>query len=152
MRSPYLDELIRYAECFVNTPYKWGGNVARTGLDCSGYINIVLRSVGLVGMREDLRAVDLFHKFSKAPHSECPLYAVTSGCLLFYGVDLATISHVSLVTSPWSVLECGGGGSTTTTLELANLAGAGVRKVSIRHRRDIIACVRPAYPWDSTSL
>lgn len=148
MHSPYLDDLIRYAEHFIGTPYIYGGNVARLGLDCSAYINIVLRSVGLVGMREDLRAIDLFHKFSKAPHSECPLYAISTGSLLFYGNSVATISHVSLVVSPWSVLECGGGGSTTTTLELANLIGAGVRKVGINHRTDKIAACRIKYPWE----
>ena len=143
-----LVDLIRFAESMLFTPYVYGGNSVRLGLDCSGYINIILRSVGLVGMREDLNAQGLYDKFVKLPYSFQSIGSPASGSLLFYGHSTTSISHVSLVASPYSVLECGGGGSTTTTKELADLIGAGVRKCGIHHRTDKVAALYPQYPWD----
>jgi hypothetical protein len=41
------DELVRTAKRYVGTPYRWGGESARTGFDCSGLTMTVYRLNGL---------------------------------------------------------------------------------------------------------
>lgn len=148
--NPNLSDLLRYAESFLGVPYIYGGNHRVPGLDCSGFICEILRSVGVVGKREDLSALELYKGFSVregsthiGPHPITP-----TGALLFYGKSVPTISHVALVVSPYSVIECGGGDHTTITVEIANQLGAGVRKSWIGHRTDKLAAVYPPYPWE----
>lgn len=144
--SPYLSDLIRYAESFLGVPYAYGSNHIFTGFDCSGYLCEVLRSVGLVGTKEDLTACDLYGKFSKEG-TACLLHNPPTGSLLFYGGSKALITHVSLVVSPYSIIECGGGDSHTTR-DVALKTGACVRKRSLNHRQDKVACLYPHYPWE----
>lgn len=45
--SGTAQEALRIAESLKGTPYQWGGTNPRTGLDCSGYTQLVLRQVGI---------------------------------------------------------------------------------------------------------
>lgn len=151
-RNPYMDDLVRYAESFLGVPYVWGGNT-RQSLDCSGYINIVLRSVGLIGLSEDLTAMGLYDKFEK---SGMPLSVsagdFVKGSLLFYGKSINTIEHVAFVKNPYTILECGGGNRNTNSIEIARKINAEVREMGILLRHDIVANVLPPYPWNGTYL
>lgn len=149
MLNPNLVDVIRYAESMLHVPYIFGGNHPRTGLDCSGFICIVLRSVGLIGLKEDLRAVDIFKKFSQPPGTPQDTNRPATGSLLFYGASQSQISHVSLVVSPYTVIEAGGGGSSMDTIKEADASGAGVRRCSIHHRADKVAAIYPCYPWEN---
>ncbi len=42
-REAVVDETLRY----LNVPYLWGGEHPRTGLDCSGFVQLVFRRAGL---------------------------------------------------------------------------------------------------------
>lgn len=42
------DEIARYAQRFVGTPYQWGGNDIINGIDCSGFVKQVFR--GTIGV------------------------------------------------------------------------------------------------------
>ncbi|MEX0369295.1 MAG: C40 family peptidase [Tateyamaria sp.] len=43
---PYRSDAIETARLFVGTPYLWGGN-SRSGIDCSGLVQIALTTAGL---------------------------------------------------------------------------------------------------------
>lgn len=42
-RNEVVFQTLRY----LNVPYLWGGEYPRTGLDCSGFVQLVFRKVGL---------------------------------------------------------------------------------------------------------
>lgn len=141
--NPYLQSVIRYAESFWGVPYLYGGNSRLNGIDCSGLVCEVLRSVGLVGAFEDLSAQGLYDKFAKYE-----VQSITTGGLCFYGSARKSMSHVAFITSPYTVIEAGGGDSSTTSEEASKKRGACVRNRSISHRTDLRAIVYPPYPWE----
>lgn len=143
--NPNLQDFLRYAEHFMGVPYIWGGHYPGTGFDCSGFICEVLRSIGLVGDQEHLTALNLYDRFAVKSLFNAPPVA---GDLIFYGRSADAIRHVALVTSPYTIIECGGGDQSTTSISLASSIGACVRKRGINHRADRFAAVRPRYPWD----
>jgi cell wall-associated NlpC family hydrolase len=137
-----MELLIQYAMQFVSTPYKFGSNnPMQGGLDCSGYVCEVLRFAGLVGNREDLTAQMLFDKFAQtgAHNTYGP------GHLAFYGDSITKITHVAFMISPYTILEAGGGDSSTTTLEQAAKSNAMVRARLVKYRNDLVATVKPNY-------
>lgn len=148
MSGLYIDGLIAYARSFLGVPYIFGGN-SRGGMDCSGFICEVLRKPGLIGGKEDLSAQGLYEKFKPIG---MPLGSMKrkfpAGTLTFYGRDIDQITHVALVIDWFSVIESGGGDGTTTTVEAARAANAGVRERGIDQRKDLVAAVLPRYPWE----
>jgi len=116
------------------TPYIWGGNHALEGVDCSGFILELLRSVGLWG-RVDATSAQIYEQFKpKVPVSKSPL--MNFGDLVFFGKE--KISHVGMVLHPDIMVEAGGGGSKTNTFEDAKKAGAFVRIRPVLSRTDFI--------------
>lgn len=41
------DDIVRYAQQFIGTPYVWGGNDLRKGIDCSGLVQQVYKQYGI---------------------------------------------------------------------------------------------------------
>ena len=41
------EQIVRYAEKFLGTPYTWGGTSPDTGFDCSGFTTYVFRNFGV---------------------------------------------------------------------------------------------------------
>jgi cell wall-associated NlpC family hydrolase len=134
-----MNILYDYAMSFVGLPYKWGGDNALTGFDCSGLVQEILASAG-VDPRGDQTAQELFDHFK---HGQWNVHAL--GSLAFYGKDAASITHVAFMIDPYRVIEAGGGDSTTTTRSVAEEKNATVRMRHISHRRDLIAIIRPDY-------
>lgn len=140
-----LASLIRYAESFLGTPYLYGGKTAR-GLDCSGFACEVLRGFGLVGYYEVLSAQGLYNRFSDPlKGSRCDKR--TPGALLFFGKPGHVIEHVSIATSPYSLIEAGGGDASTISLQRAETQDARVRRRGINYRTDFFEAILPKYPW-----
>ena len=132
--------LIPYALSFVGKPYRWGGESPLTGFDCSGLIQELLRSVGL-DPPGDQTAQALFDHFDLYGERDPRPGA---GVLCFYGKDVSSITHVSMMLDPYRIIEAGGGGSETKTLEDAVRQDARVR---IRHlsARKPVAMRKPRY-------
>lgn len=83
------DSIVVYAENFVGTPYKWGGE-STEGFDCSGFVLYVFKKFGI-----------------KLPHSSAAMgnlgvnkekeCAETGDIILFKGTQSSGIGHVGIV-------------------------------------------------------
>lgn len=133
-----LDFAIKYAFSFVGKPYKWGGEEPNAGFDCSGYVQEILRAVG-VDKPGDQNSAALYRVFKE--HSiEC-LETIPAGSLCFFGSSKRRISHVSYAIGNELILEAGGGGSLVENIDDAIAARAFVRMRPITFRRDLVAVV-----------
>lgn len=120
-----------YAQKFIGQPYIWGGE--GPGFDCSGFVQEILRSVGL-DPKGDQTAQALYDKFKDKmlPTNTPELYQ--QGWLFFYGSSVQKISHVAMSINPYQIIEAGGGGSKNTSPEMAQKTSAFVRLRPISHR------------------
>lgn len=134
--------LTDYAMKFVGVPYKWGGDDPMSGLDCSGFVQEILRFAG-EDPPGDQTAQSLFDHFSKPGNGKYGSYL--PGSLAFYGENAKKIIHVAFCVDTYRILEAGGGGSTTTSLEAAILKNAYVRGNLIKYRSDFLCVIRPNY-------
>lgn len=136
-----MHHLLIYAFSMLGTPYCYGGNNKLQGLDCSGFVNEILRSTGLVGNHEDLTAQQLYDKFSINGTQD----RYTPGALIFYGQSVTKIYHVAMMIDKYRIIEAGGGDHTCLTPEIAKSLGAMVRIRLIDYRKDRVAIVAPRY-------
>lgn len=82
-------ELAVHAMGFIGVPYKWGGNEAETGLDCSGFVRAVYQQMtGVVLPRTS-------DKQAAATHSIAP-QDLAPGDLVFFNTMRQTFSHVGI--------------------------------------------------------
>jgi murein DD-endopeptidase len=105
-------------------PYRWGGDDPIHGIDCSGAMILVLRSVGRLPPRGDWTAHQLLHEvFASRPRLRPPAKP-EPGMLVFWPRGDGHIRHVEMAyaeLTDGTVISIGasGGGSSTTTLEAA---------------------------------
>lgn len=151
MINPYVESLIDYARSFRGVPYVYAGNNPFISLDCSGYLCVVLRKPGIVGLHEDLSAQGLHDKLVglKALPVNVRQRKFPAGTILFYGKSVASVTHVAMALDWYSAIESGGGDSKTKEADKsATSFGSGVREVSVSFRSDLVAALLPKYPWD----
>lgn len=135
-----MDILRGYAMSFLGTPYIFGGPNRLTGIDCSGFVQELLASVGL-DPPGDQNAQGLFDHFSV--NGEWNRH--TMGSLAFFGKDAKNITHVAMLLDQYRIIEAGGGRADTTTLDAAKARGAMVRIRLLKFRTDLVAVIRPRY-------
>lgn len=129
---------------YVGIPYIWGGADPRKGLDCSGLVQILLSHLNL-DPPGDQTADDLMRYFINNGE-QIVIDESDLGCLVFCGPGKAT--HVAMALNSTTMIEAGGGGSKTTTVEAARKINAQVRIAPIKRRQDIICVIRPhGLPW-----
>lgn len=135
-----LNIFLAYAMSHLGTPYLWGGNNRLTGMDCSGFVMEMLKSVG-EAPGKDLSADMLYdHYRVNGRASSGP------GALVFYGTpDKAT--HVAISLGNGLVIEAGAGGPKTLNRGEAENRGACVRIRPINYRKDYLEAIMPSYPW-----
>ncbi len=86
---PTASALAVHAMGFMGVPYKWGGNDAQTGLDCSGFVHAVYQQItGVVLPRTSERQAAATQAI--APHELAP------GDLVFFNTTGAPYSHVGI--------------------------------------------------------
>ena len=121
-------------------PYIWMGDGSAKywgGVDCSGFVQLVLDVVGL-DPKGDQTAQALFNAY-KVKKTDARL----EGCLLFFGKSTSDIHHVAYCLSPAYMIEAGGGNSKCTTVAIANEMNACVKVSKISRRSDLVAVVNP---------
>jgi cell wall-associated NlpC family hydrolase len=133
-----MKRLIDYAMQFVGTPYKWGGN-NHDGIDCSGLVEEILRSVG-VEPEPRGTAQTLYDYFKDGLAYRGP------GAICFFGKDKDHITHTAFMIDEVRMIEAGGGGPTCLTREDADQMNAFVRIRPYILRRDFVAAFSPNYP------
>lgn len=148
---PQLEIMHNVAWSLVGRPYVWGGDDPLAGFDCSGLVQEILASVG-EAPPTDKSAQELFHYFRIDGRFGIP----ELGSLAFYGKSLSSISHVAMLLDSTHIVEAGGGGSRTITLQDAIDQNAYVRVRRMDRRNDLVALLRPCYKferdrvWDNT--
>lgn len=137
----------------LGVPYIWGGNHPLEGVDCSGWILWLLRSVGLWDNTDDTSQgiYDHFAEEGKSlPISEA--FPPPFGALTFYGKTTSRISHVGISIGENLMSEAGGGGRRCNTVEYARKIGAQTRIRPIHNRKDLVAVILPSYLHNLSDL
>ena len=133
-------DLVTYGMTMLGTPYVWGGNTPLVGLDCSGYVCELLRSKGYIKYNEDLSSQGLYNRFARDKEGGVSM-APSRNALLFYGKDEDSIVHVAVAIDDTTMLEAGGGNSSTITMKESIKRNAMVRVRPINYRSDYLTAV-----------
>lgn len=139
-----MKELIDVAKSCLNIPYKWGGKNPLTGLDCSGFVEWCLMSVGFDP--PGVNNAQALHDWLMKQEQNSRGSFLDAGTICFYGESPEKITHVSLMINPHQIIEAGGGGSETVDLAHAQARGACVRIRPFGHRRDLVMVITPNFP------
>ncbi len=122
--------LAMYGMSFLGTPYSWGGNDISIAVDCSGFVNEIIRSFGYIG-KEDYTSEDLYSELLTSGFNSPN--DIQEDDILFFGTG--RITHVGIAINSWQLIESAGEGRVETD------KGA-VRIRPIGHRSDLIGVIR----------
>lgn len=111
-------------------PYKYGGDNALEGFDCSGLIIEALIGIGLFSHNDDRTAHGLYLEFKDKKVEK--LY---SGCLVFWFKE-GRARHVAMAIDDYHIVGAAGGGEETTTPELAAKHDAWIYMRPLEYRGD----------------
>jgi hypothetical protein len=98
--SDSYGEPSRTAMQFLNAPYLWGGR-SLLGIDCSGFVQLVYKILGIPLMRDTSQQVlqgVLVKSVSEA----------AEGDLAFFSNDQGSVAHVGMMLSPGTIIHCSG--------------------------------------------
>lgn len=130
-----------YAKKFIGIPYIWGGKCPVGGLDCSGFVDMLLDMAGISPAKViNAQGIHDWLVGINAPQSGGK-YA-----LAFFGTGPQHITHITLILSPYLMIEAGGGDQTCVDRAAANAKNAFVKVSKIDHRRDLVATFMPPWP------
>lgn len=132
--------VLDYAKSFLGVPYKWGGNNALDGFDCSGLVCEILRAAGVMD-RCDYSAQDIFNIIQKKSNKSVK----RAGAVAFYGKSATQVYHVAFHLDEFLIIEAGGGDASVTTKEEAERRGAMVRVRKFDYRKDYLFSLYPDY-------
>ncbi len=136
----------RFAEGYLDLPYIFGAD-GPTSFDCSGLAQFLLAHLAL-DPPGDQNADTLYRHFSD-PQNGVPVGLSDAHCgtLVFYGKP-SRVGHIAVCLTPTLMIEAGGGGPETISVEIAKKTKAKVRVRPIRRRPDIVGLRRPVrLPW-----
>lgn len=127
--------MVDYAKSFIGTKYEWGGNTPEEGMDCSGFIQEVIKADWIY--KGDRTAQDLFFYLSDKFLSDqiINIHKFEPGDIVFYGQNLSKITHVSMCIDKYKVIEAGGEGRQSTSKGF-------VRVRRLESRDDVLCAVR----------
>jgi murein DD-endopeptidase len=130
IKAAYLREkAVWYISQFIGLPYRWGGDDAIAGFDCSGLIMEVLQGVGLELPADDKTADMLWQRYQ--------VYEVATpypGCLALWFNGEGRAVHVEMMIDNDHTIGASGGGSKTLTREDAIRQNAYCKMRPLAHR------------------
>lgn len=91
--------IIDVAQSYLNTPYLWGGR-SITGIDCSGFTQIVYSLMGISLKRDASQQVEM--------GDEIDINVVKAGDLAFFHNSKGKIIHVGIATGLGTILHASG--------------------------------------------
>lgn len=95
-----IDEIVRVAKQFINSPYLWGGR-SPYGIDCSGLSQVVYKIIGLNIPRDAGQQV-------KIGETVDFINMVQSGDLAFFDNDEEIITHVGIILENGKIIHSSG--------------------------------------------
>jgi cell wall-associated NlpC family hydrolase len=133
------EPIFHYAISLVGKPYRWGGSNALIGFDCSGLVLELLAAQGKWNHRQDASSQGIYDHFKNSSNGETKGF----GTLYFYGKSIKQITHIAFGLDDKTMIEAGGGDSTTVSETAARERGAVVRLRPWNYRRDLVAFLNP---------
>ncbi|WP_439669205.1 DUF1353 domain-containing protein [Cupriavidus necator] len=132
-------------ELELGKPYLWGAQ-GPDAYDCSGFAQWALSLLNL-DPPGDQAADGLYRFFKRNRSTPVTNGQAELGDIVFFGTDDA-VTHVGLAWGDGNMLEAGGGGRKTITVEIARQQHAEVRIRPITRRNDLVEILRPsALSW-----
>lgn len=138
-----MEILKAYALSFVGVPYIWGGAHPAFGLDCSGFVQVVLRSAG-EDPPGDQSAQAIFDHF-EAGMNGSRVAGPQTGTLAFFGKSSTQITHIGFCLDQYRMVHASGGDSTCVSVEAAIKKEAFIRVDLISYRKDLVGFLKPYY-------
>lgn len=92
--------LLGQAFKFLNAPYLWGGRTVM-GLDCSGFTQVVYKTVGIALRRDASQQVRQGVEVARFEDAR-------EGDLIFFANSKGYIIHVGILISPSTIMHCSG--------------------------------------------
>jgi cell wall-associated NlpC family hydrolase len=143
-----LQLLKAYALSYLGTVYSFGTNPGGgddpiRGFDCSGFASELMRASGVASWNFRTNAQGVYNHLWK---NQGLRVVPELGAFAFFGKEWDQIVHVAFCLDSVTMVEAGGGDSTTTTEEIAAHKNAFVRLRPVTFRKDYLGCVRPMYP------
>ncbi len=95
-----LTPMLSFALRFLRTPYLWGGRTP-AGIDCSGFTQLIYKSVGVLIPRDASQQVELGSALDFASEAQI-------GDLAFFQNEEGRIVHVGMVCAPGKIIHASG--------------------------------------------
>ena len=95
-----LSTMLEFAMCFLRAPYLWGGRTP-AGIDCSGFTQLIYKSIGVLIPRDASQQVELGNALDFASEAQI-------GDLAFFQNEEGRIVHVGMVCAPGKIIHASG--------------------------------------------
>jgi cell wall-associated NlpC family hydrolase len=136
-------ELLRqYALAFAGVQYHWGGDDPVHGFDCSGFVEEILKSSGVLPHSLGKLSAQMLYNWLERDSSP-NVWAL--GSIAFYGQDVSSIGHIGFCLDQYRMIEAGGGAADTVSGDIAAARNAFIRIRPIKYRRDFLCVLKPRY-------